>query len=419
MKKSIILAAAVVVLAACAKVNVSAPLVSNGNQEIDFQVANAVSSTKANFEGSVYTDSNFGAWAWLKENGSYKKTNNVINYFMGSAAGGQEITKQAVNSKTVWKANGATYYWPKNGSLDFICFAPYNNGTSWFQVGNATTGGELNNITAAVTNIAPDNADYLYSDKAMDCINNETNQVVDGTNAYNGVPVIFRHALAKVSVNVQAILVNDAMDNVAVITWIDGRLENIYKKGELSMNLSNEGATENTKKWVAENDVWKYSSSVPTTSDIDNFACAWPVADNIITKEAQCVLAERFVLPQALTNHTDADRSSGWTDQQFYIKVNVKLYQGNQLQNVGTPNVCLIDNAVEYSDYDYERTAKLSTMKSSPKTTDTIPYTPYWKMGTKTNYLITINPFTDEIYFDPAVSLWDTTTATGTIVVTD
>lgn len=418
MKKSIILAAAVVVLAACAKVSPSAPLVSNGNQEIDFQVANAVSSTKANFEGSVYADSNFGAWAWQKDANGYVKTNNVINYFMGSDAQGQEIKKQVVNSKTVWKAYGATYYWPKSGSLDFICFAPYNNGLSWFQV-NSVEPGELNNITASVTNIAPDNADYLYSDKAVNCINNETNQVVDGTNSYNGVPVIFRHALAKVSVNVQAILVNDAMDNVAVITWIDGRLENVYKKGELSMSLSSEGATDNTKKWTAANGVWKYSSSVPTSADIDNFACAWPVADNIITKEAQSVLAERFVLPQALTDHSASDLANGFTDQQFYIKVNVKLYNGDQLQNVGTPDVCLIENAVPYSNSNYERTAKLSTMKSSPKTTDTIPYTPYWKMGTKTNYLITINPFTDEIYFDPAVSLWDTTTAAGTIVVAD
>ncbi len=71
------------------------------------------------------------------------------------------------------------------------------------------------------------------------------------------------------------------------------------------------------------------------------------------------------------------------------------------LTGAGTADVALANDAVPYSTATYEKAAKLSTMTG-------IGYTPYWKMGTKTNYVITVNPFTDEITFDPAVYEWET-----------
>lgn len=102
----------------------------------------------------------------------------------------------------------------------------------------------------------------------------------------------------------------------------------------------------------------------------------------------------QLTLPQALSNSSE-------TDQDFYIKVEVKLYNGDQLTDAGSDAVAVKDNAVPYSSAIYEKAAKLSTMTGTG-------YTPYWKMGTKTNYVITVNPFTDEITFDPAVYEWET-----------
>lgn len=397
IKKILLLATAAAALAACAKVSPVSPTVptdSNNNQEIDFQVAKAL-TTKAGqtFTGSVFTGDSFGAFAWQKIDGEYlTDAGGSLKYFMNA----QKITKQSANDKDVWKADGKTYYWPKEGKIDFVCYAPYAT-TSWFTL-SGSANGKIDKLNASVTAVAADNADLLYSDKAVDCNSSETNQVSDGTNAYNGVPVIFRHALAKVSVQVKGILVNDAKDNVAVITWQEGKLRNVYKAGSLAMTLSTNSDTDNTKKWAATNSIW---STEDNASNREDFTCALPNSGTELTKEAQTVLAERFVLPQALSNFDDTEIATGKTDQDFYIKVEVKLYNGDQLTDAGTDAVAVKDNAVPYSSAIYEKAAKLSTMTGTD-------YTPYWKMGTKTNYVITVNPFTDEITFDPAVYEWET-----------
>lgn len=387
MKKILLLATAVAALAACAKVSPVTPTVptdSNNNQEIGFQVAKAL-TTKAGdtFTGSDFKGGAFGAFAWQKINGEYLTEGSSLKYFMNA----QKITNQS----DVWKADGKTYYWPKEGNIDFVCYAPYDDGHCWFTL-SSSENGMIDKLDASVTDVAADNADLLYSDKAVDCNSSETDQVKDGTtNAYNGVPVIFRHALAKVSVQVKGILVNSAKDNVAVITWLDGELRNVYKTGSLAMKLSSDSATDNTKKWTATNSIW---TTEDNADNRENFDCALPNSGTELTETAQTVLAERFVLPQALSNSSEAD-------QDFYIKVEVKLYNGDQLTGAGTDDVAVKDGATPYSTATYEKAAKLSTMTGNG-------YTPYWKMGTKTNYVITVNPFTDEITFDPAVYEWET-----------
>ena len=393
IKKILLLATAVAALAACAKVSPVAPIVptdSNNNQEVDFQVAKAL-TTKAGetFTGSVFTGDAFGAFAWQKIDGQYlTDAGGSLKYFMNA----QKITKQS----DVWKADGKTYYWPKEGKIDFVCYAPYAT-ASWFTL-SGSADGKIDKLDASVTAVAADNADLLYSDKSVDCNSSETDQVNDGTNAYNGVPVIFRHALAKVSVQVKGILVNDTKDNVAVITWKEGKLRNVYKAGSLAMELSSDSATDNTKKWTATNSIW---TTEDNADNRENFDCALPNSGTVLTKDAQTVLAERFVLPQALSNFNDTEIATGKTDQDFYIKVEVKLYNGDQLTGAGTDDVAVKDGATPYSTATYEKAAKLSTMTGTG-------YTPYWKMGTKTNYVITVNPFTDEITFDPAVYEWET-----------
>lgn len=392
ISKSLLLATTVAALAACSKVSPVAPTVptdSNNNQEIGFQVAKAL-NTKAGktFTGSVFTGDAFGAFAWQKnKNGEYLTEGSSLKYFMNA----QKITKQS----DVWKADGKTYYWPKEGKIDFVCYAPYAD-TSWFTLSGAD--GKIDKLNAIVEAVAANNDDLLYSDKAVDCNSSETNQVSDGTNAYNGVPVIFRHALAKVSVQVKGILVNDTKDNVAVITWKEGKLRNVYKAGSLAMTLSTNSDTDNTKKWAATNNIW---STEDNASNREDFTCALPNSGTVLTKDAQTVLAERFVLPQALSNFDDTEIAAGKTDQDFYIKVEVKLYNGDQLTDAGTDAVAVKDDAVPYSSATYEKAAKLSTMTGTD-------YTPRWEMGTKTNYVITVNPFTDEITFDPAVYEWET-----------
>lgn len=87
-----------------------------------------------------------------------------------------------------WHA-ATTYYWPKQGSLTFFAYSPAtiasHGGFSRGKEGITLTGWNVN---------ANSGVDFMVADIAADKRGNEDNY------AYNGVPTLFRHKLARVSV---------------------------------------------------------------------------------------------------------------------------------------------------------------------------------------------------------------------------
>ena len=115
MKKYLLLTVvAVAALASCSKV--SGPENGAGDRPIAFQVAGYV-QTKADDPADYkvgYQNVPFGAYAWFKgvsaaDNSTFM-TNQKVSY--------KELDK-------AWLPEGSTYYWPKSGTLDFICYSPF------------------------------------------------------------------------------------------------------------------------------------------------------------------------------------------------------------------------------------------------------------------------------------------------------
>jgi hypothetical protein len=166
-----LLAAAAVLAAACTRVQVELP-----ESEVSFQVTSLRPATKAVGD---YTDIPFGAYAWFKGEDPADNTTFMTN---------QQVVFDATKNR--WEPLGTTYYWPKSGSLDFICYSPYS------AAGGPVVGENSIQFNGWDVSAQP-TTDLLYADKASGQTRNLH------TYNYNGVPVLFRHALSRLRFTVK------------------------------------------------------------------------------------------------------------------------------------------------------------------------------------------------------------------------
>lgn len=182
------IAAACVALASCVKneVRVNAP-----DQEITFQTV----STKA---GAAFNNTHkFHSYAYFLKKGDTWDANHAdAKPYIDNAL----IAYESTPNGNFWAA-AKPYYWPKQGSLTFFA---WTDDTAAPSVG---TGADVKVSCAHDTGIKIENysvkenknKDILVADIAKDKSSNET---VTGRDWSEGVPTVFRHALAKVEFNV-------------------------------------------------------------------------------------------------------------------------------------------------------------------------------------------------------------------------
>ena len=270
MKKlfAVILSAALLTVA-CTKV-----MVNPGQREISFQTASYI--TKAGIDGTVFPNTEtFGAYAWA--------AGTVGTYFMDN----EEVSFNSGTGK--WKPS-TTYYWPKNTTVDFLCYYPYNM--------PGITISE-NQIVYSGIDVEAGQTDIMYSDKAVGYSDN-VDEVSDGLNGYNGVPTVFRHALAKVKVIVELAYNHKAETDGTVTDWdvnINSlSLSGFYKAGDCTLNLAGTPAS-GLVAWEKPANADGYYVWTPdgsTTSMAGSFSGA------IVPGNEYNAIAEFFVLPQAL-----------------------------------------------------------------------------------------------------------------------
>lgn len=200
MKKYFILAAAAIVaLAACSKNNVETPVA----KEISYNaVAGKNTVTKAIINTAVYAPSapSFGIWGLYQA--TQWSTNHAGDQFW---VGTNSTTPAHITYQTdTWK-NVTTDYWPLSGKLVFMGYTPfYYVGESGTAV-PATIGVADNKVNLTVSGFASATgnyvADLMWSD-AVEKTANDENYDADGTGdaTYNGVPVVFHHALSQIIV---------------------------------------------------------------------------------------------------------------------------------------------------------------------------------------------------------------------------
>ena len=189
----LILAAALVVLAACTKANVES--VNTGKlegDEIGFNVVNQ-RATKANGEiisGTTYgTDNTFQVWGWQSPAADFSEFSaNAASNFMSnltiSWTGGRDDRAEA------WRNADNYYYWPFTGKISFLAVHPST-------VAPSTTGWDATNLKPQATI-----ADYTITPGT-----NETVDVMfatnEGSRRVDALPMVFKHALSQIEIKVK------------------------------------------------------------------------------------------------------------------------------------------------------------------------------------------------------------------------
>ncbi len=350
----------VVAFASCTRVNPERPA-----SEIMFQVARHSAVTKA--EPADYKDAYgqvpFGTYCWYK---ALNEEDNAV-YFVN-----KKVAYEEPNNR--WITVGTTYYWPASGKLDFISYSPYS-ADGLEAPAPVITENSINYATP--WNVEThQGVDVMYADKATG-LGGNINTFGHG---YEGVPTLFRHALAKLSFKLRTGLTSMTVAGETTRWEIDITsfyLQDIFTTGTLSLNLAVDGS------WAKpETNAWAPTESI-SRRDINISGVT------TLTEESQSAGGAFFVLPQTLES------------QVLHVVATIRTYRD---ANDGTgEQLVLTETGVT-------GTAALKTDEI-----DT------WGINQHITYILTINPIKDIetsiILFDPAVVGWDEVVAETTMVL--
>lgn len=259
MKAKVILATILILAASCVKNEVREVSI-NGDGQILYNPAPLRSmTTKANVQMPPFpTTSTFGSCAW------YLPGDNKWDDHHAAAATATVVPTLYIEPSVisydedskVWRNEGKTYYWPMNGSLTFISWAPadlldrvddsknkLNSVTR--EEGFKITGWKMENtpgygvvVTTSESGVTtdPKNVDILLS-YTKDCARNTAN---------GKVPTMFSHLLCKVKV--EATLAKPLGGNEKPREITSVRLSNIYTKANYSTYVKDD---------VLKNKLWR------------------------------------------------------------------------------------------------------------------------------------------------------------------
>ena len=313
---------------------------------ISFEVANYVAQTRAN--GAFAYDA-FGVNAWSRD--------------AAADASVQMMTNEEVALRDGKWTTATPYYWPINGTVDFIAYYPT---TVKPTIGYDYAGAD----TYTYTNYTVGDVDLMYADKAIRfsantaAADNGTNLGI-GSYGFEGVPTLFHHALAKVNFKVQNALPTDGVYSYDI--KVNSITLKVYNQG--SVMLTNNGATPASRgTWTVPYNVW-------TPTDADTYATLTWAADVTLSDNTVVDYATRtqYVLPQTL----EAGK------QEITVDYTVTQYQ--TINSVKT----------KISEQTYDPTLDLRS--------DALPR---WQMNKDITYTIALSSIGTQILFAPAVEEW-------------
>lgn len=361
MKKLFVIAAAVIALAACTKTEVN----NTPDQAIAFQVANYVPQTKAG-ETKFDEGKTFTTYAW------FHPTSGAAQEFMAN-----ETVKWQESAKQ-WSPE-RVYFWPKTGYVNFYSYA----GTPAPVVTDGTA--TYTNKTIAITDDAMlASAAYRYSVANYDA-NEYSLQYGAANTDVKGVPTLFHHMLAQVSVIVK-FDASDVADTKNSWDLIINSASLIYKNsGSLTVTFTDPSSTGQAWPYDAAGYNWEPTGSNATLAaaaglgDVNKQTTAAPnVSEGVTLFDAVSVL------PQDLTLATGSDA-------RFAINYTLQhKYDG-------------VNGIVETVNLTDEGDAPLGSISLTDFTVETINA---WNMNHKYTYTVTIKP-NKTVTFDPAVEAWE------------
>lgn len=342
------IAAACVALTSCVKneVRVNAP-----DKEITFQTV----STKAG--GTAFeTNKHFFSYAYfLKEGNTWDDNHADAKAYIDNAL----ITYITPNSgKGHWAAK-YNYYWPKQGSLTFFAWTDNtihnpNSNPAPSVTGATVTCAHDSGIKIENYSVMDNpNKDILVAEIAKDKRSN-----VSATGTWkNGVPTVFRHALAKVEFKVNKKIDYPNVEfRVKRITLTQVSTRGTFTQYQSNPNPENWGWT----GWGIQKDLFVFTGDVKVTEtdDAGTFNELPPSATDYF-----------IVLPQGLKDKTDPKLTIEYEIITSYV--------------AGKPVTETVTDTKDLKDI----------------------YTDDWKCNKK--YVLEITLGLNEIYWDPSVVDWE------------
>ena len=340
MKRIILLAAsAMAILAGCTRTEIRS--IADEPQQITFRTI----ETKA--AGDFLNTKKFYSYAWFLPSSNNWATNYAdAQAYIPGALIAYNTTANA------WKASGATYYWPKQGSLTFFAWTDYTDAPAPTLAGCAKDKG----ITfTAYSAFDHKNKDLLVADIAED-MNGKNLTAHQGWQP--GVPTVFHHVLSNLAFTIKT---DGDYSAGATYSLKSIKLKNISTKGDYAQGSP--AATAAEKVWTGHGDV----NDMPVfTSD------GQPVSDAVVKLTPSTTTDFSIVLPQKFTDATPV------IEIVYTITTN------------------------------YTGTAFVETVIETKPLKDI--YTDGWVSGKK--YTLNIMLSLNEILWDPSVTDWENGTVT-------
>ena len=246
-----------------------------------FQAQAGVSTKAPSITGTQFpTTETFSVYAWTAA--------TLTEYFMDNVTVAYDNGGTADDtSDDSWKPQGTTYYWPKDATVDFIAYYP---------TGLAGITVKENELKFEDIDVKTYQKDIMYSDKAVGFSNN-ADLISDAISAYEGVPIIFRHAVSKVKFLAELTYNHKEEADGTVTDWTvtvnSASISGIYTKGSCTLSLADD-TNPGIIGWnKPANGVWEVSGATETVNGLSN--------TSIVPGTEYTAIDEFFVIPQALT----------------------------------------------------------------------------------------------------------------------
>lgn len=290
--KRILLFAAVAgaALASCVK-NESESGMTASDSKISFEapvVGATTRAVKGEIVGAYPTDESFKVWGWYHE-GDYTgfgdAANGWKNYMTASTAGDPVVV--TFNNDKSW-VSATDYFWPKNGKLTFAAYSPADAAGTYTHTAN---GLQIEDFTVVAVGAQ---YDLMYSDRAYNRTSSTNQYVGTATNDYEGVDIVFHHALSSIVFKVGTDADYSKADNDFKIKSIT--IKNVYGAGEFNEGLT-DGTTDRTPVWTATGDA---------NNEYEAFSGEFAVPEDGTTRQEPTNAADLILLPQSFATNNSA-----------------------------------------------------------------------------------------------------------------
>ncbi len=364
------------------KIVFNAPIVNGNTRAIPGeQPVNGKYSTQEEF--CVFANQSNDAFTAWDNNNNYLY--NVRVKYSGS------IDDGTTNKKGWIPADGNPIYWPKKGKLTFAAYSPADAaGTIKYGNGGLT-------ITDFTTNDnVAEQYDLMYSERSYDrtASTNQSTEVTDPKpghtgQSYDGVDILFRHALASINFKVKAA----AEYNGTTITVNQISILNVWNKGTFQENIT-EGAVYNS------NPAWEINKTdnphgTPVNYNEKTYKVISGTTGTVLETDAKTPTDAKpaLLIPQNMQDNKDAATKK---DIIVQVEYTIKVGNGNPVKQVSEVSL-VTGNSNGYFKNGADDIEK-------------------WEMGKRYTYTIVIG-LNNIIYFSPEVTNWDDITVSPDLTI--